>query len=258
MSFLQYKNMMDAYKSNNEDQFAVAARIWIEESEVNPFKDREPHELYFNAKRYCKRWRAGGIDCRSAKRNMLEILHKIAAMDLGYPVDLIEEEKQKEEDKKYKESLAKKREEKKAKEAAKTEEKKVKEEPKKEKDKLQEVEDCRYVLLSMVKAYNVDDEVNFKQFAIHLMDISEENLFNTQTDEYNKFEEMKAAYARHNMRRLFVVAGQLCEIINNTELENEPKKVVLKENKVVLGVPEEEKKSWLSFLNPWKKEGEPK
>lgn len=239
MSFEYYKNMIDAYNQKDEDKFLTSARIWIESAEVNPFKIREAHELFFNAKRYCKKWRAGGIDCRSSKRNMIECCRKISAMGIGYPAELAEEEMQKEKDKQYKEELAKK----------------VVEEPKKEEI---ESEDSRYVLLAIVKAYNAKNEVNFKQFTIHFMDITEENPFNTETDEYNKFEEMKQAYSHHNMRRLFVVTEQLCEIINNTEVKEEPKKVVLEEHKKVLGVPEEDKKSWLSFLNPWKKEGETK
>jgi len=251
MPFELYKKMINAYKKNDDRNFEATARNWIEASEKNPFEIKEARELFFNAKKYCKHWRAGGIDSRSSRRNMVECCRKIAAMGIGYPADLVEEEIQQEKDKQYKEELAKKN----------IEDSKQQELNKEMPEELKS-EDSKYVLLAIAKAYNAKDETNFKQFTIHFMDITEGNPFSAESDEYDKFEEMKQAYTRHNMRRLFVVTEQLCEIINNTEIKEEPKKVVLEEPKVVLGIPdehkEEEKKSWLSFLNPWKKEGEPK
>jgi len=247
MPFELYKKMIGAYKNNDDHNFEATARNWIESSEKNPFEIKEARELFFNAKKYCKHWRAGGIDSRSSKRNMIECCRKIAAMGIGYPADLAEEELQKEKDRQYKEELAKEV---------------VQEQTEENISEELKSEDSIYVLFATVKAYNAKDETNFKQFTIHFMDITEENPFSTESDEYKKFEEMKQAYARHNMRRLFVVTEQLCEIINNTEVKEEPKKIILEEPKVVLGVPdeskEEEKRSWLSFLNPWRKEGETK
>ena len=103
--------------------------------------------------------------------------------------------------------------------------------------------------MSIVKAHNNNDEVNFKQYTIHLMDSIDENPFAEGTEEYDKFAEMKVAYSHHNMRRVYVVCEQLCDIVNHTEVETEKKK------QTILGViPEEKEKdrSWFKFLHPWR------
>ena len=244
MSYETYKTMIDSYK-NNDGRFEAAARNWIEDSEACPFDIKDARELFFNAKKYCRKWRNGGIDSRSSKRNMVECVRRIAEMNIGYPYELIEKEKEEAKDREYKKQLEQKQ---------KTEEQKKKEEElKKEQDQRlndqENAEDAKYVLYRMADAYNANNDVNFKQFAVHLMEITLENPFAEETPEFYKFEEMKEVYLKHNMRRLHVLAGELCQIINYTEIE--PEKIKLEEPKKVLGVPDE-KHSWFKFLHPWR------
>ena len=102
MSYELYKKVIETYKSGNEEDFAVAACNWIDQSNINPFKEREPHLMYFKAKQYCRNWRNGGVDSRSAKRNLISYVRKIAELNLPYPYEIIEEEKQQEKDELYK------------------------------------------------------------------------------------------------------------------------------------------------------------
>ena len=221
MLYQLYENVITAYKNNNDHDFVVAACNWMEAAKNNPFEDTVVHELFFNAQKYYRNWRRQGIDMRSARRNMIALVKEIASHDLENP---------------YPEQ----------------------DEPTKE----EEVEDIRFVMMAMVKAYNLKNDVSFKQFVIHLMDISKENPFQEGSEEYKCFDEMMQMYNRvpPNMRRVFVVAENLCDIINYTEIDpHEIKKVINETPQKVLGViPEEEKekKSWFKFLHPWKKEGE--
>ena len=125
----------------------------------------------------------------------------------------------------------------------------VKEETKTELD-----DDVNYILTCMVNAYNSGNNASYEMYVIHLMDIIEENPFKEGTEEYNLFDEMMINCKRvpTNKRRAIVVGKQLCELINNTEIY--PEKVQTKQT--VLGVIPEEKKNWLKFLFPWRKEGD--
>ena len=239
MPYELYEAMINAYKDNTN--FEAAARNWIEAVKTNPFADAEAHEYFFKAKKYYRNWRNGGIDMRSAKRNMIEMVSRIADLNLPNPHSKEELSIQQEQ----------KIEKQKAIEAAKKEEaiEKAKDEEYKEKlkQKAASIEDIRYVMCEMSEAYTKKDEANFKQYAVHMMDIANANPFNEGTEEYNMFAEMKDAYDKHNIRRVIVVAKELCEVISV------PNKVILDEPKKVFGVPDEEKKSWFKFLHPWKK-----
>ena len=231
MPYKLYEEMLEAYKTNS-DTFISAAINWVEAVNETPFENEEARRLFFKAKKYNRNWRNGGIDTRSAKRNMIEMVRQIAAMNLPNPHNP-EEVKQK------------------VKKIEKKETEKAEKEVKKEEEKVELVADTRYVLLAMAKAYNEKNETNFKQFAIYLMDITKENPFAQATDEFEKFEEMFEANKKHNMRKLFVSAGQLCEIINNTDVTTKK----LDKPQTILGVlpdDEKEKKSWFKFLHPWK------
>ena len=84
------------------------------------------------------------------------------------------------------------------------------------------------------------------------MDMNVDNPFEEGTEEFELFNTMHLNWIKvpSNKRRTYVVGKQLCELINNTELEP------VKPKETVLGVIPEEKKSWFKFLFPWKKEGE--
>ena len=61
-----------------------------------------------------------------------------------------------------------------------------------------------------------------------------------------------------NRRKMIQWAEELCKIkpvIQEVEVKTEPK-IIREEPKKVFGVIPEEKKSWLKFLFPWKKDGE--
>ena len=240
MPYELYEQMVEAFKSNNDRLFAAAAINWIENVDENPFTDIELHQLFFNAKKYNRNWRRGGIDARSANRNMINICKNICAKNTENPY-------QKNED---------------TKKQKKKQTKQIKEEPKEEyfekNEDIEIIQDIRYVMLAMAKAYNEGNEVNFQQFAVHLVDIATENPFEEGSEEYRVFAEMVRCYRKKpaNIKRVHALAARLCEIINNTEVDK-PKKVIADPPQKVLGiVPEEEKKDWHKFLHPWKKEGE--
>lgn len=222
MFYELYENVIKAYHENNNELFIAAARNWIEGTSENPFENREAHEYFFNANKSYRAWIRGGIDSRSAKVRMISNIRKIAEMGLPNPYDKNEKPK------KIKKSIEIKM-------------------PEKDVTKEEQTEDMRVVMMAMAKAYNENDEVSFQQFTVHLMDIATENPFKQGSDEYNMFEEMYASYYRKptNKRRLFVIAAQLCNLINNTPVERP---------QTVLGVLPEEKKNWFKFLHPWRKD----
>ena len=239
MPYELYEVMMQEYKNGSESEFIASVRNWLEVVKNNPFEDEEGHRLFFKTKKYFRNWRNGGIDMRSAKRNMTAAAKELCELNLPNPHDpneIIEEPVVEEPVKKNEEQRFEKNED------------------------IEVIQDIRYVMLAMVKAYNEGNEINFKQFAIHLVDIAEENPFEEGTEEFNIFAEMVMSYRKKpsNIRRVHVLAEKLCELINATEIP-EPKKVINEPPKKVLGViPEEEKekKSWFKFLHPWKKDGE--
>ena len=226
-----YEQMMEAYNAKNMQAFEIAARMLVDNDFPNPFPDDTiEHNLFFKAKRYRMKWRAGGIDMRSSRRNMMAMMRQIAERQPPNPY-------------------------------TKEEPKKVKEEPKIEQPIKEEIakkeltEDVMYLMSCMVKAYNKNDNDEYEMYVTHLMDIAQENPFLLGTNEYEMFSVMMTCYNRvpPNKRKTFVVGKQLCDLINNTELY--PEKVE-KPKQTVLGVMPDEKKSWLKFLFPWKKEGE--
>lgn len=230
MPYELYEKMMGAYNAKNEVMFTSAAINWIESVKNNPFENETAHGLFFKAQRYCRNWRRGGIDNRSAKRNLVESCRQICSLNLANPHDKNEVIEN------------------------------IKEERFEKDEDIEVIQDIRYVMLAMVKAYNEGNEINFKQFSVHLVDIAEENPFKEGTEEFNVFAEMVMSYRKKpsNIRRVHVLAEKLCELINATEMP-EPKKVVNDPPQIVLGViPEEEKekKSWFKFLHPWKKDGD--
>ena len=254
MPYKLYEEMLEAYKTGS-DTFPSAAINWIEAVDKTPFVNEEARGLFFKAKKYCRNWRNGGIDTRSAKRNMIEMARKIADMNLPNPhkPEEVQEATKKQEIKTEKNEVEIKKTEP---QENKIESKEKKVELKEDKvelkeDKVELIADTKYVLLAMAKAYNEKNESNFKQFAIYLMDITKENPFVQGTDEFEKFEEMIVAYKKHNMRRLFVVAEQLCDIINNVDITDQNQN----KRQTILGVlpdEEKEKKTWFKFLHPWK------
>jgi hypothetical protein len=239
-----FNDMVKGYKEGNMDIVEQCARCWMQIAEDNPFTyDTPEYDLFFNMQKSYMIWSKGAIDQKLNRRKMIRYAKELCALNPKQPY--IFDKKADQEEQKRKQQEIKMLEE----ARLKKEELRRQEEEKQRQDG-----DARYVMLSMVKAYNENNEVNFKQFAVHLMDIAERNPFNEGTECYDKFEDMREAYNKHNMRRVYVMGQQLCDAINQTELEPN-KKVVLDEPKKVLGVPDEEKKSWFKFLHPWKKEG---
>lgn len=241
MSYELYKNMVDTY-NKNEYAFEAAALNWVETAETNPFEIKEARELFFKAQKYCRNWRKGGIDSRSSKRNAVNCVRQIAAMGIAYPYELIEKEEEAKKDLEYKKQLEQEQKQKEL-----------------EEDKLQQEseEDVQFVLFNMVKLYN-ENSNEYKQYAVHLMDITLENPFEEDTPEFYKFEEMKEVSGKHNMRKLHLLAAELCEIINKVEIKEQSEEEIKEPMKVLGVLPEEEKekKNWFKFLHPWKKDGE--
>ena len=232
-----FNKMMDAYNTKNQREFEAYARMLVDNDYENPFPmNTIEHKLFFKAKQYCRKWRACGIDMRSSRRNMIEMIRQIAERK---PENPYTQEIKKEVKRESKKQEPKKQE--------------VKKEIKKEtpKETKEEDEDIRYVMAQMVDAHNHEDNEAYEMYATHLMDIAKENPFLLGTDEYELFSTMKACFDRKppNMRKVFVTGKQRCSLINNTVLEEKPKETIL-------GVVPDEKKSWLKFLFPWKKEGE--
>ena len=232
-----FDKMMQAYNAGNEREFTAYARALFESEIQNPFLEKTvEHSLFFTAKKFYKRWMAQGIDSRSAKRNMTSTMMQLAERrpDNPYPVEEPKKEEINEEIKPE-----------------------IKEEPKedtkveiKEETLEENKQDISYLMACMVNAYNRNDNASYEMYVIHLMDVVEENPFLMGTDEYEMFSTMMACYKKNppNKRRTFVVGKELCDLINNTEIVPEAIKP-----KTVLGVLPEEKKSWLNFLFPWRK-----
>lgn len=231
-----YEEMVKA--QNDERLFSAAVRNFLEACEENPFEG-EAHQYFFEMKKYYKKWRNGGIDMRSSKRNMVAAGHKLMTLNLPNPFI------------KGEETFAEPAELPKIEEPA--VEQKINE-PEITPAELKE--DMDWLMANMVNAHLRGDEPSYEMYVTHLMDIAQENPFLLGTDEYELFSQMMATYRRNppNKRKTFVVGKQLCDLINNTELY--PEKIE-KPKQTVLGVlPDEEKKSWLQFLFPWRKEGE--
>jgi len=216
------------------ENFEANARNWMDANLPNPFEDgTEAHKLYFKAHQYCVRWRRGGIDCRSGKKYMFNTIHKIIDMGTPNPYSPTDTFQPKEIPVVKKEQP----------------EMKIIEEPEISNEELKE--DTQYLLYCMVNAYNEKNESSYEMYVSHLMDMPIENPFKLGTDEYELFSIMKTCWTKNppNKRRSYVVGKQLCDLINNTEVEPE-------KPKTILGVLPEEKKSWFRFLFPRKKEGE--
>ena len=225
-----YEQLMLNYK--DERLFTASVINWLDNAKENPFEENTiERQLFFKAKRYNSKWRAGGIDMRSAKRNMIQTAKEMMERRIPNPYT-------KEEPKTPAQAMVEP----------------VSEEPA-EITKEELSNDVNYLMACMVNEYNRSDNASYEMYVLHLMDVAKENPFAENTNEYNLFAEMFENYHKtpSNKRRTFVVGKQLCELINNTELY--PEKI---KTKTVLGVlPEqEEKKNWLSFLFPWKKDGE--
>ena len=227
-----FNEMMEAYNAKNMQKFEIAARMLVDNDLPNPFPDDAvEHNLFFKAKRYRMKWRAGGVDMRSSRRNMMAMMRQIAELqpENPYPAEEPKRAEPKEE---------------------------VKEEPIKEEiAKQEEKEDVMYLMSCMVKAYDKGDEAEYEMYVTKLMEAAKENPFLLGTNEYEMFSTMITCYKRNppNKRKTFVVGKQLCDLINATELY--PEKVE-KPKQTVLGVLPEEKKNWRKLLFPWKKEGE--
>ena len=230
------------------ENFEANARNWMDANLPNPFEEgSEAHKLYFKAHQYCVRWRRGGIDCRSGKKYMFAAIHKI--IDMGTPnpyspKDVFPPKKveKKEQPKKVIEQPKKVE--------IKQQKEKTQEKPEISKDELKE--DTQYLLYCMVNANNNNNETSYEMYVSHLLDMPIDNPFKLGTNEYELFSTMQACWKKNppNKRRSFVVGKQLCDLINNTEVEPE------KQKQTILGVVPDEKKSWLKFLFPWKKDGE--
>ena len=249
-----YKEMVEGFQTNENGLFEHGARCIMDLDPDNPFQENsDDAELFFQMKLSYARWKNHGPEAKLNYRKILEYARELckAHPENPYVFDKEEAKRDLEEQKEREREAIRKLEEKR-----KAEELKQKEEAEKQKklqeeqsQKEEETNDIKYVLYKMVEAYNNKDNDNVKQYAIHLMDIALENPFAEETSEFFTFEEMKEAYLKHNMRKVHVLAEDLCQIINQTE----PEKVKLEEPKKILGIPEEkEKRSWFKFLHPWR------
>ena len=250
-----YKEMLEGYKANENGLIEHGARCIMDLNPENPFQENsDESELFFQMKLCYARWKNNGPESKINYRKLLENARKLCALHSENPYVFDKEEAKRDLEEQKKRELE---EIKKLEEQREAEEKKKKEDEefkKQEKEKQQQEEeknnDIKYVLLRMTKAYNAGENDDFKQCAVHLMEIALENPFAEPSQEFYKFEEMKEAYLKHNIRRVHVVGEELCQIINYTEIE--PEKIQLEEPKKVLGVPEEKKHSWFKFLHPWR------
>lgn len=240
--YKMFESMLNAQKENNETEFIFYAIQIVGACKENPYtKGSQEALIFYPLHGYYVAYESGRVGDRKAKLNIIDGMKAILKINPNNPFDPNEIEIKNERPVK------------------KVENPKQEETPERfeKNEDIEVIQDIRYVMLAMVKAYNEGNTVNFKQFAIHLVDIAEENPFMEGTEEFNIFAEMVMVYRRKpsNIRRVHVLAEKLCEIINTTEIY--PEKIQKKEKKTVLGVlPEEDKKSWFKFLHPWKKEGE--
>ena len=242
-----YKEMVEGYKTNNNGLFEHGARCLMGLKSDNPFEENsDDAELYFQAQLCYTRWKNNGVDAKINYRKLLDFSRQLCANHPDNPFTFDKEEAKRdleEQKERELEAIRKIEEQRKIEEAKKEMEEKKKQEE-------ERTNDSKYILLRMTEAYNSGNNDDFKQCAVHLMEITVENPFAEETPEFYKFEEMKESYLKHNMRRVHVLAKELCDIINYTEIE--PEKISLEKSKKILGVPEEKKRSWLKFLHPWR------
>jgi len=255
-----FQEMLDGYATDSDGLFEHGVRCMMDLNPKNPFNDNTPEaELFFQMyNTYC-RWKNHGADMKINRRRMLAAATELCGIVTANPYTFSKEEEQLDlKELREKEELKKKEEEriaeqKKQEELAKQEAiRKLEEKRKQEQielEKTKNISDPKVAMVAMVNAFNVDDEVTYNQAVTQLMSISTENPFAPRTEEYDVFLEMMTAYHNKNMRRVFVVGRKLCEIINSTD--------VIPEKETILGVvpdEEKEKKNWLKFLFPWRKE----
>lgn len=257
-----YKEMVEGYKTNENGLFEHGARCLMDLSPANPFlENSDDAELFFQMQLSYIKWKNHGPDAKLNYRKMLEYARKMceAHSENPYTFDKEEAKKDLEEQKMRELETIKKLEEKRKAEEIRQQQEELKKQQEEMKKELEEKEkqkreeknnDSKYILLRMAESYNLGNNDDFKQCATHLMEITLENPFAEETPEFLKFEEMKESYLKHNMRRVHVLAKELCNIINYTEIE--PEKINLEKSKKILGVPEEKKRSWFKFLHPWR------
>ena len=81
-----YEQMIEAYKLNDEGLFVARARNFIAAGAENPFPLGTPAaDLYFSAAKAFDFWQKRTINYRNSKKQMVEFLRKLAAMDLPNP-----------------------------------------------------------------------------------------------------------------------------------------------------------------------------
>ena len=255
-----YKEMVEGFQTKENGLFEHGARCIMDLNPNNPFQENSDNaELFFQMKLSYTRWKNHGPEAKLNYRKLLDYARKLCESHPENPYVFDKEEAKRdleEQKEKEREVIRKLEEKRKAEELKQKEEaerqKKLEEEQQKKKE---ETDDIKYVLYKMTEAYNLKDSDNVRQYAVHLMDIALENPFADETPEYFKFEEMKEVYLKHNIRKVHLLAEELCQIINYTEVEpKEIKKVKTEKPKKILGIPEEEKekKSWFKFLHPWR------
>lgn len=225
--FNLFNELIKGYKDGDNNIVEQSARCLVQLAPENPFKPETPeNEEFFQMKRCYSIWASGAIDQKINRRRMVEHAKKLCALNPEQPY--VYDEK------------------------AEAEEKIEQQIKTIEQQTMQtDQEDVKYVIKLINDAYSKNDDVSFQQYCIHLMDIVEANPFIIGTDEYEQFSFMVSVYKKNpdNKKKLFDAAKNLCDILN--------KKDVKSEKQTILGViPEEEqeKKNWLSFILPWRKE----
>lgn len=88
-----YEKVIAAFKGEDKDMQAAAARNWMAAGGENPFQDNTAaHDLYFQAAVNYRKWQGKTIDMRKSKARMVEAVGKIAALNLPNPyVEVVEE-----------------------------------------------------------------------------------------------------------------------------------------------------------------------
>lgn len=232
--YLLFNKMMEGYKNQRYDAVENAAHCWLMFNPENPFKqDTQEYEVFFQMQRCFTIWRNGDINARINRKRMVEYAKQLCSLDPAQPYKYNKSEEE--------------RERKQAKEAEKQAEKAKEQE--KEPTKEEKQEDINSLLDDMTKAYKESNENDYEMYALHLVDVVEYNPFILGTDEYELFSTMKTCYAHRpqNLKRLFAAGKELCSLLLGEDKT---------EKQTVLGVIPNEKKNWLKFLFPWRKEGE--
>ena len=94
-----YEQMMEAFKLNDEGLFVARARNFIAARSENPFPLGTPAaDLYFSAAKAFDFWQKRTINYRNSKKQMVEFLRKLAAMDLPNPYKVNENVEEKHEE----------------------------------------------------------------------------------------------------------------------------------------------------------------